>query len=246
MGYQSITLADLQARLTARWEGQVYWTTPEATLAINEALLTWNLLTGRWHQRIVVPTTANTYEVALPEALLYRTRVDFNGYPLSPSSREDLINGRPHWARESTTFGSPVPRRPTLWAPVSLRLIYYWPKDAVGGNSLTIDGIAKTPVLVNDADFVDLAEADISCLLGFALHVVMLKKGGPWWAATFPYFKAFLEAAGEENSLITTSQTYRRVMGLDMRDLKPLTGAPASVSQLAQQVSSPTGAEGVS
>lgn len=230
MPYQSITLAQLRTRLQARWDGQPYWTADEADRAINESLLTWNMLTGRWHQRIVLPTTANTYELALPASLLYRTRIAWNGYPLSPSSREDLTNGRPNWRRETIGSGGDVPTKPTLWAPVSLRLLYLWPMDTADGNSLTLDGVAKTPVLTSDAAYVDLAEADVSCLLGFALHVAAFKQGGPWWTATWPFFKAFLQAAGEENALLTTAQAYRQVMGLDHRDLKPLRDAASTLA----------------
>ncbi len=122
----------------------------------------------------------------------------------------------------------------TLWAPVSLTLIYIWPADGVGHNALTADGVSATPQLVNNADFVDLAEADVSVLLGCALHLVSFKKGSLWFQATLPYFVAFLRAAAEENALISTSQAYRRFMGLIHRDQKPLDNAPSSVGAMVE------------
>ena len=235
-GYQAITLAQLRTRLQEMYEGVPFWTTTEATDALNEGLRFWNALTGRWKTRIVIPTTPGpTLTYLLPAPLLYRARVTFNGIPMSPSSREDLLNGRPHWYLETTASGQGVPTVPTLFSPRSLTTIDIWPMDAVGGNSLMVDGVAETPVLVADTDFVDLAEADVSNLLGYALHCVSLKKGGPWFQSTMGYFLAFLKAAGEENDLITTSQMYRRVMGLDNRwKVSALPGS--SVSQLAAQI----------
>lgn len=230
-GYTAITLLALQGRLQTLYESVPFWTPTEATDALNEGLRVWNQLTGRWKARIVVPTTPGAVTYTLGGSLLYRTRITWNLLPLSPASREDLNQGRPNWRQETTASGGEVPTRPLLWAPRSLRTIDLWPADALGHNSLLVDGVAATPVLVLPTDTVDLAEADVSTLLGYALHVVSLKKGGVWFQTTFAYFKAFLQAAGEENALITTSQLYRRVLGLDSRDLKPTRSAPSSVAE---------------
>jgi len=230
-GYTAITLAELQARLQTLYESVPFWTPTEATNALNEGLRVWNQLTGRWHTRVPLQTTAGTLTYTVTGALLYRTRITFNLLPMSPASREDLNQGRPNWRQETTLSGGDVPTRPMLWAPRSLRTVDIWPADAVGHGGLMVDGIAATPVLVNPGDTVDLAEADVSALLGYALHVVSLKKGGAWFQTTFAYFKAFLQAAGEENSLITTSQMYRRVLGLDKRDLKPTRNAPSTLTE---------------
>lgn len=233
MAYEQLTLADMRTRLLARWEGVPYWDAPEATLYINEALQFWGMLTGRWKRRVVVPTTAATYEVPLPAPMVYRMRLAFNGYPLSPTSLTDLDNGQPNWRAEATNNVG-VPSRPTLWAPVSLTLIYIWPQDAIGGNALVVDGVSATPTLVDDADFVDLSEADVTLLLGYALHAASLKKGGAWFQATLPLFRDFLTAAGVENDLITTSQAYRKFLGLQADPLKRLKGAGSSVGALVQ------------
>lgn len=220
MAYAQYDLTNLLQRLSDRYEGAPFWTTPEATQAINEGLCTWNLLTGRWTVRTVMATTPQEYEYVTPAPLSYRTRLLWNNLPLSPSSREDLNNGRPNWRKETTISGGAVPTRPMLWAPVSLNLIYIWPADYPGHNALTLDGVMQTPQLETPGQYVDLGEDDLSILLGFALHVLAYKKGSLWFSATLPYFRSFLAAAGEENALITTSQIYRQFMGLDHRDLK--------------------------
>lgn len=233
MPYQQLTREDLRTRLQARYEDASFWTPEEADDAINEALCTWGMLTGRWKRRLVLNTAANTYEYAFPATITYGMRVTYNGQPMSPSARVDLDLGRPNWRQESTATGNGVPNRPILWAPVSLGLIWIWPTDAAGHNALVLDGVSTTPQLTDDAQYVDLAEADLSPLLGFCLHVLAFKKGGPWFQKTQGYFRDFIEAAAVENSLITTAQWYRRYMGLDRRDLKPYKGAPTSVAALA-------------
>lgn len=233
MAYQQLTRAQLRTRLEARVESVPFWTTPEANDAINEALQFWGLLTGRWKRREILTSTANTYELALPGALTYRMRVTFNGLPMSPTSRAELNDGRYRWRQETSADGGDVPNRPMLWAPVSLSLIYIWPMDAYGHNSFLLDGVSATPVLVTDGQYVDLGEEDVNVLLGYALHTLTFKLGGPRFAATMDLFKATLAAAAAENALITTSQMYRQVMGLDRRDLKPFRVATASVADLA-------------
>ena len=232
MPYQAITRAELRTRLTEFWEGKPFWTTDEANRAINEALRDWNQLTGRWRRTLPIATTIGTHEYGLPSTLMYQTRVAFNGIPMSPGSVDGLNNGQPRW-RDETTATTGVPDVPTIWVPVTLLIIRIWPADATGNNALLIDGIATTPVLTADGDFVDLAEADVSVLLGYALHVASLKKGGHWFTESLKYFRAFLQAAGSENSRITTSQVYRQVMGLTRRDAKPIETAPATIAQLA-------------
>jgi hypothetical protein len=119
-----------------------------------------------------------------------------------------------------------------LWAPVSLRAVYIWPADAVANNTLLFDGVAATPVLVEDGDPIDLGDELLGVLLGYGLHALAFKKGGPYFQATVPYFQAFLKFAGEENGQLKTSKLYRRWMGLDRRDQKPLRGAPTLIDQV--------------
>jgi hypothetical protein len=223
MAYQSLTLATLKTRLAERYEGSPFWTAPEETAAINEGLRFLNLLTGFWKTRITLDTAASTWEYALPASMLYRMRVEYDGHPLSPSGLFDLDYGRPTWMTETTASGGDVPTRPTIWVPISLQLIAIWPSDAVPHHTLTLDGVANTPILVADGDYLDLGDEQVSLLLDYALHVLSFTRGGVWFQATMPALQRFLAAAAEENRLIKTSQIYRRMMGLDVhRKYQPL------------------------
>lgn len=232
MPYTSLTWSEIRERLKDRYEAVPFWDADEALLAFNEGLRFFNLLVGRWTTQATILTVANQYLYTVPTTLLYRTRIAHNNLPLSPSSREDLNLGRYTWRSETTTSGGDVPTRPMLWAPVSLRAIYIWPADAVQNNALLFDGVAATPVLVEDGDTLDLGDELLGVLLGYSLHALAFKKGGPYFQATLPYFQDFLKLAAEENDQIKTSKVYRRWMGMDHRDQKPLRGTATLLDQV--------------
>ena len=231
----TFTWADVRERLRDRVEQKPFWNADEDRDAFNEALLLYNLCTGIWKRRLTLPTVANQYDYMLPASMLYRMRLTFNNLPMTPDSRPALNNLRPNWRAETTASGGDVPTRPMIWVPISLQLIYIWPADAVGGGTLTLDGVSETPVLVEDGDVVDTTEDVFSILLNFALHVLTFKKGGPAFAATLPYFQDFLKDAADTNDVIKTSQVYRRVMGVDRRDLKPMRDTGTLMDSLTQQ-----------
>jgi hypothetical protein len=224
--YTSTTWSTIRARLADRYEGKAWWSQLDARAAFNEGLRTFNLLTGRWHRRETLATVANQYLYTLSASMLYKTRVTFNTLPVSPSAREDLNNGRFRWRSETTTSGGDVPTRPTLFAPISLSTFYLWPADAAGGNTLTIDGVATTPILVEDSDTLDLGEESLNVLLDYALHALSFSQGASKFAATEVLWQSFIKACAEENTQLKSTRIYRRIMGLDHRDLKQLRGVP--------------------
>ncbi len=230
MAYTTYTWSEIRERLAARWEKAPFWTPEEALLAFNEGLQVFNLLTGRFKDQETVALQANVYLYTCTTALVYRTRISYSSKPLTPSSLEDFNNGRPRWRTETVASGGDVPTVPTAWAPVSLRSFYIWPA-LTGAGSLLVDGVAATPVLVEDGDTLDLGVEHLNILLGYALHASSFKKGGPFFAQTFPYFQGFLAGCAEENDQLKTSQAYRRFMGLDNRGLKPMRGTPTLLDQ---------------
>jgi hypothetical protein len=239
MPYLTTTLADLTTQMTQRWDQAVFWTPEEARLALNEVLRDWNLLTGRWRRRLTLSTGAGTVEYALGATLTYGMRVIVVGArPLTPSSILELDLARPTWRSETTASGGDVPTVPTIWAPISLQRIAIWPATATAGvNNLLVDGVANTPVLIEQADTVDVGEEILDYLVDMALHVAAFKEAGPRWRATQKYFDAFLQAAMEENGLLKTSQAFRRWAGLDRRrDLQPTKGAPNQLQTIGQAI----------
>lgn len=226
MSYQRHAWGELRLLLQTRYEAVPFWTEDEARAAVNEALAVWNLLTARWQRRETLPSVGGQIRYTASSLLLWRTRIEWDGVALISSSRSDLDQARPAWRSESTSSGPGVPSRPVVWAPISLRSFDLWPAGGPG-HTLTIDGVAATPILAEDTDFVDLGDEHLTILLDYALHVLSFSKAGPAFAATQDLFQRFLQAAAEENSQLTASRIFRYLAGLDQaRAIVPLRGAP--------------------
>lgn len=218
------TLSSLRTQLEARVESSPFWTTEEARLALNEALSFWQLLTGYWYAAEDVQILAGDPFFATSAAILFRTRVTYQGLPLADSSLTDLFRGRPNWWTETTADGGDVPTRPTVWAPMSLTLLAVWPQPA-GIATLTVQGLSRTPVLAAEADPVDIEDGIVDHILGYALHVLTFKEGWARFAGTTVAMQEFLKAAGEENGQLTASGAYRQYLGLDQaKHLRPTRG----------------------
>lgn len=236
MAIQRYTLTDLRLRLQDRLEGVPWWSVESLDDAINEALSLWNLCVGQWRGRESYPTTAGTIDYALASSILFGTRVQFNGYPVSITSLWELEQGRPGWRTETTASGGTVPTRPMFWAPISLNLIHIWPADAVGGNTLLIDGVMATPLLLQPGQYLDLGEELVTTLINGAAHFASFSEGTDRFTATTPYFEDFLKAALEQNQQLKRSAQFRRWLGLDKRRLlQPTKGGPVNVPQSMQQ-----------
>jgi hypothetical protein len=215
MAYQRWQLSTIRTRLLEKVEAAPYWSNEEARLAINEALRVWNTLTGMWWTSASVITLANDPWHPLTGNMTRHMRVSFNGLPLEPCSLLEIDGHRPYWENETTTSGGDVPTTPKIWIPVGLQLLAIWPADAAGGNTLLVDGIVTTPVLVNDADYIDIGDEEFETLLGYALHVLAFKEGGARFAATQPLYQAFVASAMEKNDRLKLSNIFRRAMGID-------------------------------
>jgi len=225
VSYQQATLATLKARLADRYESVPYWSAAEATSALNEGLRIYSCATGFWREEVLTVTVPNDHYVALPGSMVQGTRVKWNDLALEPVSRFDLDYQIPNW-RGTTTATSGAPSRPLYWARVSLTSLLIYPADAyasVGGtHALSINGVRNTPILVNDADFVDLGQELFDVLLGYATHVLAFKLGGDALVSTYPGWLAFLAAAAKENREFAATTYYRKLMGLDhLRRLQP-------------------------
>lgn len=231
MAYQQYYWTDIRDRLAERYDEKPFWTDEQALLAFNEALRFWNLLTSRWQVTVTQPTVARQFFCTVSSTLLWRARVAFNGYPLSVSNRFDLNNARYAWRTEATIN---VPPQPIVWAPISLQTFYLWPADAIGGNTLTIAGVAATPVLTYDAGFVDIGEDHLDLLIGYSLHRLTFVKGGTFFQATGDLYRQLLVSAAEENDQIKTSEVYRRIVqGDEARGLKRLRGGQTRIDAVA-------------
>lgn len=230
--YQSYTLQDLQLRMAEKYDSSIFWTADEATDAINEALLMWNLLTGFWKDTITITTTNGNWDYALPSSIVFGMRVEYDGKPLGFASMQDMDNGKPGWQGQTTTSGGSVPTTVSKWLPLSIDMIAIWPADE-GGHTLTVDGVSATPKLVDLTDFIDIGAEALNVILGYALHALALKEGGDRFEGTMPYFLQFLSEAAEENDQLTQSSIFREFIGSDeTRKAFPTRGMPTNYDSL--------------
>lgn len=233
MAYLETTLQALRERLLARTDTAAFWTDEEARLAINEALRDWNLLTGRWRTRAQCPVTPFSVRVTLPAPLVFGMRVRYLNRPLDPTSLTELDLQRPQWRNERVTDGGDVPTIPMHWAPEDLQRIVIWPTLTVP-DVIDVDGVAATPVLVEDADYVDLGAESLDPVMDFVLHLLTFKEGGPRWRATRGAWAALLRAAADANPQLRAHQVYRQVAGLDRRrDLHRQHDRPSGLDDVA-------------
>lgn len=214
MSYQSITLATLRARLQDRYTGDPFWSAQEATDALNEALRQFNLYTGYWRGPAAVVTTAGSPFILVPGTLTYRTRVTRVGLALTRKSIVEWYRTKRGWRTQTTASGSPVPSTIREWAPVGLSAIAIWPIDPAGGTALTIEAVRITPVLVLDADFLDLGNEELRLILGEALYVLSFKRPSILQELQ-PQHQQFLQGCLERNDQLRASAYYRKVLGLD-------------------------------
>jgi len=204
---QQYTLAQMQAKVYDRLQQSPFWTTAEVTKFINEALRTWSVLTGYWRKRITLTTLPTLPYYSLASFISFGMRVEFNSVPLSQSSVTNWDKGYPEWEGN--------PGTPQEWAPIGLSLIAIRPADAVGNNSLVLDGVANAPILVNANDKIDIGSEEFTALLGYCQYLAAFKEGGQEFESAATLYQAFIKAAAVKNEKLLASAIFRRAMGLD-------------------------------
>lgn len=202
------TLTQIQNMVFARLQNSPFWTATEITGYINEALRMWSVLTGYWKQRVILTTNPVTPYYNLGGYLTSGMHVEWNSQPLSQSTLTNWDKGYPYWKGK--------PGIPQEWAPVSISLIALRPADAVGQNSLTIDGIAKAPILVNQSDYIDIGAEELNSIMNYCQYLGAFKEGGGEFESALPLYQAFLKASAVKNEKLFTSNIYRKAMGLDV------------------------------
>lgn len=224
MPYTQLTLAQLRVLLQNQLgaASTTFWIDAELNFYINETLRLFNALTGYWKTPILLgtgspaATVANQVYYTIPSATLTSgMRVSFNGQPLYQGSLFELDMAKPNWVGETTTSGGKVPTSPKIWAPVAMNMIAIWPADAAGGNSLTCEGVAKTPILVADGDYLNLGEQELDGLLDGMQHVAVFKEGGAEFKATQSDLQGMVDQASETAAQIQAYSKYREWMGWD-------------------------------
>lgn len=223
MAYSSITLAELQTALAARYEGAPFWSADDARRAINEGLRVYNLITGIFRGDsapiVLIPGDEHLY---IGGQILKATRVKIIGAdrPMTLTSIAALDRTVSNWAGRNTSSGGDTPTTPQWWAPVGLTEIVIYPKLSPDDYLLApvqviVSGVVKAPILVNAGDLLDLGLEEVSTLLGYALHVLSFGKGIAAMTKTRPLLTAFYKACALRSATFAASSLYRQMTGYD-------------------------------
>lgn len=229
MAYAQYTLAQLRAFLRERLGNTLtaFYRDAELNGVLQEALRSFNLLTGFWRTRQLIPTVANAHWYVISGSITSSLRVSFNDHPLIYAARTDLDTGQQFWESESATDpsnppagGTVVPDEPQVYCVGALNLLGIWPADRTATNQLSVDGIAATPLLTTDASFVDLGREELNTILDYSEHVCLFKEGGAEFSATLPsddnqnaLFASFLKGCAQRSGMIQRMESYRQWMG---------------------------------
>lgn len=230
MPYQNITLAALKVRLAQRYEGQVFWSADAARRAINEGLRIWNIITGSWTQTFTLQTIPNDPHLYVSGSMIDATQVRMSGRTLEKTSLRAMDLSISNWEGSTTGSGGIHPAQVVYWAPIGLTEIMIYPADAAPAqNAIEIDGVRATPLLVNDGDYLDLGDEEISTLLGYALHVLSFAKGILALQQTRPYKIQFYKAAAKRNATFAASDFYKKMVAVDRtRFSRPIESPPSA------------------
>lgn len=212
--YLQITRTQIRAMVYERL-GQAsnqFWRDDEINRYIQEALRVWNSLTGFWSEQVFLSTVANQPWYTLPGTITSATRLEWNGQPMSQASLWELDYGRPSWESD-TTLVPDVPTQPKCWAPAGLTLIAIWPADATNANSLTVQGITATPILLTDAQFLDIGREELNHILDYIQHIATFKEGGVEFESSGRLLQNFLKGAATRNGMLLANEKYGPWMG---------------------------------
>lgn len=224
MAYAQYTLAQvrqlLQYQLGAA--STTFWRTAELNGIINDGLRFFNACTGFWKAGQQLGTGSPPVTVidqtwyTIPTGTITGSmRMTFNGNPLFGCSLYDLDMGRVNWESETTASGSDVPATPQMWAVAALNQVAIWPADHTGGNSILLEGVAVTPILVNDGDFLNIGEQELNMLMDLMQHLAVFKEGGEEFVSSQEMMQTFLSQAAVTNAQIGASWRFRRWQGRD-------------------------------
>ncbi len=244
MAHEHITLAALRTDLFARVDASQHWVNAEALIKINDALRFWNVLTGYWRtqQTKIIQPASDPYnfltgDMTWPMRMELTTGADRQ---VEKTSFAAIDMGIPGWEGQSIGDAG-VPDRITFWMPRSLQQFAVWPKPAVppGGTAVTVlfDGIAETPVLAADGDFVDLEDDVHDVLLDYAAHLLQFKDGGPKFFSTSETYNALITLAGDYNDQLRATTIYKEALTRDTdRDqrerMRPFSSLPSASDPL--------------
>jgi hypothetical protein len=176
------TLFQLQQFALDTVEGNsLFYTYPELTYAINEAIRTINLVTGFLRGTATIPgnSVAGQLLYNTPPSILFPMRVQFEKRMLDPVSLDRIGNDYATWATDTTNKLGNVQR----WIPFGTQMFAIHPIDSIGGGVIYVTGVLEPTLLVNGSDSVSLEDEFVDLIVTFCRARLPLKEGGAVFAS---------------------------------------------------------------
>ncbi len=184
------TLAQLDELVLDRLEGNdLLYSLPERVAVINEAVRICNLFSGFNAITVELPgfTVAGQLLYAVPAPIIFPTRVAFEGRDLDKTGLKLAAMTYRSFCSDTTDTYGPVAR----WIPIGINVFAIHPIDSIGGNNLTVTGVAEPDQLVNPEDIVQLDDEFVTLIADYGGHRLCLKETGKTFADSSVLIQAF-------------------------------------------------------
>lgn len=187
-----LTLANLQGRVYSRIDNNtLLYPSDQVTTLINEAVRTINLITGFQQVSLIIPyqTQSNRIWYDIPNQIIFPLRVKIGDTYLQPSSMLSIGRSNPQWITETTdNTVSPV----ASWVRFGFRKLAIHPADAVGGQDITVTGVAEPPLLIEPTDTIQFSNDILSAFDLYATFSLTMKESPKEFAANSTAYQDFL------------------------------------------------------
>lgn len=132
------------------------------------------------------------YQQGVQLAKSYRKvfRVNMQGSRFEPVRFNDIDSRRVGWQN--------MPGQPDVAAFEGGLLAFCPMPDGV--YSIETDQLDNAPVMTDDAQFIQIDQANYEAIIGYAVHIAMFKIGGAEFDATMPLYQNFSQLAGESTA----------------------------------------------
>jgi hypothetical protein len=215
VAYARTTLTILRARLLERVGGaQKFWVQAEEDFAINEALATWNLLTGDLvTSENKTGVGAGTETISLSATALgpFRITATDGATILTPTTLQDLDQGNYGWRDDANGT-------PEVWAQSGRDLVWIYPQPdttaVAGTNDFTVEEYDGAEQLTAAGNYVQLGDEDVTALIDYAQSLLAFKEGvgeGTELAAALQ--KLFMSASNKRAKWLVGQNPFRNYQG---------------------------------
>lgn len=172
----TVTLSNLQSRVYSRIDdNMLLYESAAVTSAINEAIRVTNLFVGYIQTSGSVTSRPNQVWYPMPFGILIPIRLQFENAFIERFSLNNMGQAAPQWLKETTrNTGVPV----SHWVAGGLDKFAIHPADSVGGNNITVTGIAEPSLLVNLSDTISFPDEYSEAIEDMAFMALILKEGG--------------------------------------------------------------------